>query len=49
MKWELITSELGINYESYVNMHMNKLHSSSESDVCNNHCHKCFKSIHARP
>jgi hypothetical protein len=34
--WEIIRSELRINYESWMNIYMNKLHSSCENDVCDN-------------
>jgi hypothetical protein len=36
MNLKLIKSELIINYESQMNIHVNKLHLSCESDVCDN-------------
>jgi len=30
LNWELQRSELGVNYESWMNIHMNKLHLSCE-------------------
>ncbi len=33
MNWEFIKSELKINYESWMNIHMNKLYFSCESVV----------------
>jgi hypothetical protein len=35
MNCELIRIELKINYEAWMNIHINELHSSCESDVCN--------------
>jgi len=35
MNYELINIELRINYESWMNIHINEVHSSCESDVCN--------------
>jgi hypothetical protein len=36
MNWELTMNELGVNYESWMNIHVNELHSSYESGVCDN-------------
>jgi hypothetical protein len=33
MKWELIKIELKVNYELWMNIHMNELHLSCENDV----------------
>jgi hypothetical protein len=47
MNWELIKNGLGINYESWMNIHMNELHSSCESGVCDNTQHDiCVKVAH---
>jgi len=34
MNWELIRNELKVNHESWMNIHMNELHSSCENGVC---------------
>ncbi len=36
MNWELTRNGLGVNYESWMNIHMNEFHSSCESGVCDN-------------
>jgi hypothetical protein len=42
MDRELTRNGLGVNYESWMNIHMNELHSSCESGVCDNTWHDCM-------
>jgi len=37
MNWKLTKNGLGVNYESWMNIHMNELHSSCESGVHETH------------